>query len=234
MGHRVTPRHGPGRGASHSLASPALCHRTPAPQRRAIPRRARGPSPVRPGLPQHRVQHLPHLRRADGPSRQLPEISCRQWYRDRDPLSGTDPPPGGGGASGPRSRRVPGDRAAGGSDPHAPHQPIPLDLGHQLYFRDGPGVFCMTYPAFLEADEQALAQRFIDDGFVTAPADDRAGLDRIQRRAAELAADYLKLPDGNDPYAMLDTIHTRVSMEDLNGLRLHRLHGPNPQPSFGP
>lgn len=37
----------------------------------------------------------------------------------------------------------------------------------------------MTDTAFLEADEQALAQRFIDDGFVTTPADDRAGLDRI-------------------------------------------------------
>ena len=78
---------------------------------------------------------------------------------------------------------------------------------------------------FLHADEQALAQRFIDDGFVTTPADDRAGLDRIQRRAAELAADYLKLPHSNDPYAMLDTIHTRVSVDDLNGLRLHVFNG---------
>ncbi|MGT2501065.1 hypothetical protein ACVOMS_10085 [Bradyrhizobium guangxiense] len=43
----------------------------------------------------------------------------------------------------------------------------------------------MTDTDFLQADEQALAQRFIDNGFVTTPADDRAGLDRIQRRAAE-------------------------------------------------
>ena len=34
----------------------------------------------------------------------------------------------------------------------------------------------------------------MSEGFVTAPADDRAGLDRIQRRAAELAADFLRLP----------------------------------------
>lgn len=37
----------------------------------------------------------------------------------------------------------------------------------------------MTDTDFLQADEQALAQRFIDNGFVTTPADDRAGLDRI-------------------------------------------------------
>ena len=92
----------------------------------------------------------------------------------------------------------------------------------------------MTDTDFLQADEQALAQRFIDDGFVTTPADDRGGLDRIQRRAAELAADYLKLPHSDDPYAMLDSIHTRVSVDDLNGLRLHVFNGLNAEPWFRP
>ena len=93
----------------------------------------------------------------------------------------------------------------------------------------------MTDTAFLEADEQALAQRFIDDGFVTAPADDRAGLDRIQRRAAELAADYLKLPHGNDPYAMLDTIHSRVSVEMIStACGMHVFNGLNAEPWLRP
>ena len=46
----------------------------------------------------------------------------------------------------------------------------------------------MIDTAFQQPDEQAVADRFVNDGFVTAPADDRVGLDRIQRRAAELAA----------------------------------------------
>ena len=40
----------------------------------------------------------------------------------------------------------------------------------------------MIDTAFLQPEEQALTSRFIHDGFVTAPADDRAGLDRIQRQ----------------------------------------------------
>ena len=55
---------------------------------------------------------------------------------------------------------------------------------------------------FLQPDEQGLADRFVNDGFVTAPADDRSGLDRIQRRAAELATDYFSLR-GADATALL-------------------------------
>lgn len=88
--------------------------------------------------------------------------------------------------------------------------------------------------AFLRAEEQAAAKRFIDDGFVTMPVDDRAGLDRIQRRAAELSADYLRSPLSNDPYEMLDTIHSRVSPDELNGLRMHVISGLNSEPWLRP
>jgi sporadic carbohydrate cluster 2OG-Fe(II) oxygenase len=85
----------------------------------------------------------------------------------------------------------------------------------------------MIDTAFLLPEEQALTSRFVNEGFVTAPADDRAGLDRIQRRAAELAADYLKLPHSNDPLDFLDSVHSRVSVENLNGLRMHVIGGLN-------
>src|SRR6185437_981987 len=103
----------------------------------------------------------------------------------------------------------------------------PVVRRYQLYLRHGAGVFCMIDTAFLQPEEQALTGRFINEGFVTAPADDRAGLDRIQRRAAELAADYLKLPHSNDPLAFLDSVHSRVKVEDLNGLRMHVIGGLN-------
>lgn len=92
----------------------------------------------------------------------------------------------------------------------------------------------MIDTAFLQPEEQALTGQFINDGFVTAPADDRAGLDRIQRRAAELAADYLKLPHSNDPLDFLDSVHSRVSVENLNGLRMHVIGGLNAEPWLRP
>jgi sporadic carbohydrate cluster 2OG-Fe(II) oxygenase len=92
----------------------------------------------------------------------------------------------------------------------------------------------MIDTAFLQPDEQGLAHRFMSEGFVTRPADDRAGLDRIQRRAAELAADYLHLPHANDPYDLLETIHSRVSPAELNGLRMHVIGGLNAEPWLRP
>jgi len=92
----------------------------------------------------------------------------------------------------------------------------------------------MTDTAFLQPEEQELVRRFLSEGFVTTPADDRAGLDRIQRRAAELAADFLRLPASNNPQDLLDTIHSRVSVADLNGLRMHVIGGLNAEPWMRP
>src|SRR6202000_997897 len=118
-------------------------------------------------------------------------------------------------------------RASGRRDPDLPDQPIHVARRYQSCLRHGAGVFRMIDTAFLQPEEQALTGRFINEGFVTAPADDRAGLDRIQRRAAELAADYLKLPHANDPLDFLDNVHSRVSVENLNGLRMHVIGGLN-------
>ena len=88
----------------------------------------------------------------------------------------------------------------------------------------------MTATAFLRPDELALADRFIENGFVTAPADDRPGLDNIQRRAAELAAEHLNLPAPNDPQNFLDRIHSHVSVDNLNALRMHVIGALNAEP----
>lgn len=92
----------------------------------------------------------------------------------------------------------------------------------------------MTDTAFLGRDEQDLANRFISEGFITTPADDRDGLDRIKRRAAELATDYLHLPQSNDPHQLLDSVHERVSPGALNGLRMHVINDLNAEPWLRP
>jgi sporadic carbohydrate cluster 2OG-Fe(II) oxygenase len=73
---------------------------------------------------------------------------------------------------------------------------------------------------FFDPEEQALADRFLSDGYVILPAEDRAGLDRIRAHVAQLAAERLGQPAPNDPGEFLDHIHDRLSVDDLNALRL--------------
>ena len=73
---------------------------------------------------------------------------------------------------------------------------------------------------FFDTEEQALIDRFLTDGYVILPAEDRADLDRIRNHVAQLAAAKLDLPAPNDAGDFLDHIHDRLSVDDLNALRL--------------
>lgn len=84
--------------------------------------------------------------------------------------------------------------------------------------------------AFLPAEEQALAERFLADGYVILPAEDRGALDRIQGLMAERAAAALGLPPPDDPTAFLNGIHQHVSVARLNDVRLAVIQGVNAQP----
>jgi sporadic carbohydrate cluster 2OG-Fe(II) oxygenase len=87
---------------------------------------------------------------------------------------------------------------------------------------------------FLTAEDDVLAQAFLNDGHVVHAAEDMAGLDRIRTRAAELAAAHLGMESANDPASLLNTIHERVGIEDLNALRLAVFNGLNTEPWFRP
>jgi len=87
---------------------------------------------------------------------------------------------------------------------------------------------------FLSSAEEALTARFLKEGYVTVPVDDKASLDRIQRRMAELAAEFLKLKAPAEPKAFLDMIHERVDIANLNALRLHVIAGLNAEPWLRP
>ena len=82
---------------------------------------------------------------------------------------------------------------------------------------------------FFRDDEVALARQFLERGYVIAPAEDRAALDRIRDFVAESAAEKLGLAPAADPAAFLDGIGEQVRDADtLNALRLHvidRLRG---------
>ncbi len=65
-----------------------------------------------------------------------------------------------------------------------------------------------------------VGQRFLDDGYLIAPAEDRAALDSIRQRTAAAAAAALKIPTPNDVGDFLDRFHERIEPSRLNEVRL--------------
>lgn len=73
---------------------------------------------------------------------------------------------------------------------------------------------------FFTDEEAELTRTFLAQGYVMAPAADRAALDRIRSFVVARTAEALgEAPDGNAG-AYLDSLHTRLDRERLNALRL--------------
>lgn len=82
---------------------------------------------------------------------------------------------------------------------------------------------------FWDAAEAQLAERFLRDGYIVQPVDDRAALDRIQSLIASLAGQFVGRDPGPDPVAFLDRMHEWVGVDRVNDLRLHMIQGMNAQ-----
>ncbi len=78
---------------------------------------------------------------------------------------------------------------------------------------------------FLNAEESALAERFLDDGHVVVPVEDRSGLDRLRGAIVVLAAGHLGVSKPLDAGEFLDAIHGRIGIAELNDLRLAVISG---------
>jgi sporadic carbohydrate cluster 2OG-Fe(II) oxygenase len=75
--------------------------------------------------------------------------------------------------------------------------------------------------SFFRDDEERLSAAFLEHGYVIAPAEDRAALNRIRDFVVERAAAFLGLPPPNDPAGFLEDIGDRIDdPERLNELRL--------------
>jgi sporadic carbohydrate cluster 2OG-Fe(II) oxygenase len=80
--------------------------------------------------------------------------------------------------------------------------------------------------SFFRDDEERLSSAFLEHGYVIAPAQDRAALDRIRTFVVERAAAFLKLPVPADPAGFLERIGEHVDdPERLNDLRLAIIDG---------
>lgn len=87
--------------------------------------------------------------------------------------------------------------------------------------------------AFFDAEERSLGVRFLADGHLILPAEDRGALDRIRDRAAALAAAKLGVEPG-DPDRFLNRIHERVDGRRLNDVRMAAIEGLNAEPWIRP
>ncbi|TWA61045.1 sporadic carbohydrate cluster 2OG-Fe(II) oxygenase [Azospirillum brasilense] len=87
---------------------------------------------------------------------------------------------------------------------------------------------------FLTEEERALGDRFRRDGFIVAPAEDRAALDAIRDLMVGLARRRLGMEEGPErsgpPGRLLDRIGDFVSVEALNAFRLAMIGGMNAEP----
>lgn len=73
---------------------------------------------------------------------------------------------------------------------------------------------------FLRAEDAALGQRFLTDGYVIQSVDDMSALEKIRDAVADQAARHLGVGDRGPGDVFLNNIHERVEVADLNALRL--------------
>jgi sporadic carbohydrate cluster 2OG-Fe(II) oxygenase len=80
---------------------------------------------------------------------------------------------------------------------------------------------------FSRPEDQELSRQFLHDGFIIAPSEDRASLDRMQERIVELACGFLKTGLPGDRLRFLNDIADLVPVDRLNEFRLHVIDGIN-------
>ncbi|MGH7327912.1 MAG: sporadic carbohydrate cluster 2OG-Fe(II) oxygenase [Polyangiaceae bacterium] len=76
------------------------------------------------------------------------------------------------------------------------------------------------YTSFADPADARLGEAFLTDGYVVAPAEDRAALDRIRDFLAAEAAQHLGLAKPAEPGRFLDEVADHLDAGRLNELRL--------------
>ena len=84
--------------------------------------------------------------------------------------------------------------------------------------------------SFMTTEEKALTIAFMEKGYLTAKAEDRAALDEIQQLVAKLTSEYLGITQPSDTVDFLENLHTKLDAGDINNLRLHVFRGMNQEP----
>jgi sporadic carbohydrate cluster 2OG-Fe(II) oxygenase len=73
---------------------------------------------------------------------------------------------------------------------------------------------------FLTPSEEKITRAFLEKGYVITDIEDLDRLSALKKRIANTAASHLKVPLSADPDTFLNNVHTQVSVDGLNNLRL--------------
>lgn len=90
---------------------------------------------------------------------------------------------------------------------------------------------------FQTPEDKAAADVFMSQGYVLFPVDDAAALARIRKEAVAICCKALALEEpvaADQEEAFLNTVHTKVSPDRLNEVRLAVFHGLNAHAWFRP
>ena len=83
---------------------------------------------------------------------------------------------------------------------------------------------------FLTAEDTAPGQEFLRDGYIVQQVSDAGALQKIRVFVVTLAAEHLGIAYPGDEGAFLNYIHERVTVADLNAMRLAVYNGINAEP----
>jgi len=87
----------------------------------------------------------------------------------------------------------------------------------------------MTEFDFTDPESGDTAKKFIDDGYVILPAENKDALNSIRQCVAEYAANAIDVDVPNDIDGFLNRFHEHVSLDELNTVRLKVIEGLNSQ-----
>lgn len=85
-------------------------------------------------------------------------------------------------------------------------------------------------PDFVSAEEKELSRKFLEEGHVVVPVEDRAALDRLRAAVTDRASEWLGTDAPADPGPLLDSIHARVGPGRVNDMRMSIINGLNTEP----
>lgn len=78
---------------------------------------------------------------------------------------------------------------------------------------------------FLTEFEHEISEEFLHQGYVVRPAADQKALEWMRNQVVRLAGEILDTSSQTSPADVLNQIHERISVTDLNGFRLQMIRG---------
>ncbi|MFN8391626.1 MAG: sporadic carbohydrate cluster 2OG-Fe(II) oxygenase [Bdellovibrionota bacterium] len=91
-----------------------------------------------------------------------------------------------------------------------------------------------VFETFIDPNEEALGNKFLTQGYLNHPVDNRSALDALRHAIVEIVAEHIGAPLPKDEAHFLNFVHEQVPVEKLNDMRLKVFSKMNAIPWFKP